>query len=208
MDFELLMRSPITLALLGTNVIFSVIGFGNVRLLDSYTFDVGRIRRNKEWYRIVTSGFIHSGPIHLSVNMLSLFFIGPSVEYLLGGAVPFLLFYMACLVGSSVWELMDHWRNMTYRSLGASGALAGVVAGFGFIAPFTMILVLFVPMWAIAFAILYIIYSAWASKNIENGWFSDSGHLGGALTGVALICIFWPAYVQNTWQQILERLPF
>jgi membrane associated rhomboid family serine protease len=207
MDLELLMRSPVTLALLATNIIFSLAAFGNARLLDSFMFDIGRIRRNGEWYRTVTSGFIHGDPLHLFMNMLSLLFIGPYMEVLLGGSMPFIGFYMGSLLGGSAWTLMEHWRDTNYRALGASGAVSGVTAGFGLIAPFTLILFFFVPMWAIVFAVLFIAYSAWASRNMQDG-IGHAAHLGGALTGVALICIFWPAYVQSAWQQIMERLPF
>src|SRR5574339_628125 len=105
-----LLAAPATLAIIATNVILSVVAFGNLRLLDSMLFDIGRIRRNNEWHRTITSGFIHGDPIHLFVNMLSLYFIGPPLELFLGTWV-FLAFYMTCLAAGSAWTLMEHWRD-------------------------------------------------------------------------------------------------
>ena len=47
--FSLLLRAPVNLALLAINVGLSIAAFQNARLLDRLMFDVGRIRRNKEW---------------------------------------------------------------------------------------------------------------------------------------------------------------
>ena len=84
MNMQLLMAAPATLALLATNIVLSIAAFGNVRLLDALMFDLGRIRRNHECHRTITSGFIHGDPVHLFMNMLALFFIGPALEYALG----------------------------------------------------------------------------------------------------------------------------
>jgi membrane associated rhomboid family serine protease len=206
MNMQLLMAAHATLALLATNIILSIAAFGNVRLLDAMMFDLGRIKRNHEYHRTITSGFIHGDPAHLFMNMLSLFFIGPALEYALGTWI-FLAFYMTCLIGGSAWTLMEHWRDSNYRALGASGAVSGVTAAFGLFAPFTMLLVFVVPMPAILFAVLFIAYSAFASGRIRDG-IGHAAHLGGALTGVALVCIFWPGAVRSLWDQVVERLPF
>jgi membrane associated rhomboid family serine protease len=103
--------------------------------------------------------------------------------------------------------LMEHWRDLNYRALGASGAVSGVTMAAALIVPTAIFIFFFVPMPAIIFAVLFIGYSAWASRsNIRDG-IGHAAHLGGALTGVALMCIFWPAYVQQGWQKVLNTLP-
>lgn len=201
-----LLSAHATLGLLATNIILSIAAFNNPRLVDAMLFDLGRIRRNHEYHRMVTSGFIHGDPAHLFMNMLSLFFIGPALEGALTTWV-FLAFYMACLLGGSAWTLMEHWRNANYKALGASGAVSGVVAAFGLFQPFAMIIVFVIPMPAILFAVLFIAYSAFASGRIQDG-IGHAAHLGGALTGVALVCIFWPIAIRSLWDQVIERLPF
>jgi membrane associated rhomboid family serine protease len=202
-----LLAAPATIAIIATNVILSIVAFSNVRLLDAMLFDMGRIRRGNEWHRAITSGFVHGDPLHLFVNMLSLFFIGPPLEMLLG-TWTFLAFYMACLFAGSAWTLMEHWRDTNYRALGASGAVSGITAAFGLFAPFVMLLVFFVPMPAILFAVLFIAYSAFASGGRVRDGIGHAAHLGGALMGVVLVCIFWPEAIRSLADEVVARLSF
>jgi membrane associated rhomboid family serine protease len=206
MDFDLLMHVPATLALMATNIIVSIAAFNNMRLIDAMLFDIGRIRRNHEYYRMITSGFIHGDPFHLILNMYSLFIFGPYLESFIG-AWTFLGLYMACLLAGSLWTFMDHYRNTNYRALGASGAVSGVTSAIALFAPFSQILAFFiVPMPLILFALLFILFSAYASRNVRDG-VGHSAHLGGALMGVALVCLFWPQAVRFAWDQVLTRFP-
>src|SRR5262245_9954131 len=146
MEFDLLLHAPATLALIVTNVVVSVAGFSNVRLIDAMLFDIGRIRRNNEWHRMILAGFIHGDGFHLLLNMYALYIFGPYLE-LQVGTWSFLGFYMACLLAGSLWTFMDHYRNTNYRALGASGAVSGVTSAIALFAPFSTIYAFFVlPM--------------------------------------------------------------
>jgi len=200
MDFETLLHAPATLALLVTNIVVSIAAFSNERLVDAMMFDVGKMRRRNEWHRMITSGFIHADATHLFFNMLSLYFLGPFVERIMG-TWTFLGVYMACLIAGSLWSFMDHFRDMNYRALGASGAVSGITTAAAMFAPLATILAFFIlPMPLIVFALLYIGFSAWASRNARDG-IGHSAHLGGALMGIALVCIFWPEAVRSTYEQ-------
>lgn len=207
-EFEILLRAPATLALLIANIAISIAAFSNVRLMDRLLFDMNRIRRFNEWYRMVTSGFIHGDPFHLFMNMLALFFLGPYLELLAIGTMPFLIVYMVSLVAGSLWTYMEHYRDMNYRALGASGAVSGVTTAAAMFFPFSTIYVLFaLPMPMIVFAICYIIFSAWASRSGIRDGIGHAAHLGGALAGIAIVCVFWPEAPQAAWQQFVAALP-
>ena len=103
-EIEILLASPATLALLVANVVLSIAAFNNAALVDRLLFDINRIRRNKEWYRGITSGFIHGDPFHLFMNMLALYFMGPYLE-LTTGTVGFLVIYFAALLAGSAWVM-------------------------------------------------------------------------------------------------------
>lgn len=77
-----------------------------------------------EWYRLITSGFLHFGIIHLAFNMYLLFLLGQMLEPVLG-RVRFLLVYTACLLGGSAGSLLLD-RNAIAG--GASGAVFGLMA--------------------------------------------------------------------------------
>lgn len=76
-----------------------------------------------EWWRILTGGFLHSGLLHLGMNMLILYMIGSQLEPLLGRA-RFLSLYMACLVAGSFGVLLVSPHTAT---VGASGAVFGLM---------------------------------------------------------------------------------
>ena len=206
-EIEVLLASPATLALLIANIGLSVVAFGNASIVDRLLFDINRMRKSKEWYRGVTSGFIHGDPFHLFMNMLALYFMGPFVEYV-AGTVGFLVIYFAALIGGSLWTYMEHFRDSNYRALGASGAVSGVTTAAAVFAPFAQIYLFFaIPMPLGLFAICYIGYSAWASRaNVRDG-IGHAAHLGGALMGIAIVCIFWPQYPQRALEQFMATLP-
>lgn len=76
-----------------------------------------------EWFRLFTAGFLHYGVIHLSVNMFSLYIIGPQLERLLGRA-RFITLYVASLLAGSLGALLVTPRGYT---VGASGAIFGLL---------------------------------------------------------------------------------
>ena len=202
-ELEQLFSAPVSLLLIAANIGLSFAALSNPQLLDKLIFDVSRIRRNKEWYRWVSSAFIHGGPIHLMLNMYALLSLGPAFERGLGIG-PFLLIYMGSLVGSSALMWLEHFRDPNYRALGASGAISGLVLAFAMFSPMSEIQVLYMfPMPAFVFSIVYIVASAWASTTGSLPGVAHAGHLGGALAGIAIVCIMWPEVAQRMVDQIV-----
>lgn len=79
-------------------------------------------------YTLVTSMFLHAGFLHIAGNMLYLWVFGPNLEDVMG-ALPFTIFYLICgLVANAAQIAID--PTSTVLSLGASGAIAGVLGGF------------------------------------------------------------------------------
>ena len=81
-----------------------------------------------EYYRIITGGFLHSGIIHLGINMLALFFLGALLERAMGGW-RFAGIFFVSLLGGSLGALILSPEDLT---VGASGAVFGLMAA-GFI---------------------------------------------------------------------------
>jgi membrane associated rhomboid family serine protease len=77
-----------------------------------------------QWYRLVTSGFMHYGVIHIALNMYFLYVLGPMLEPQLG-RVRFLLLYFASLLGGSLGVLLLDQGGLT---AGASGAVFGLMS--------------------------------------------------------------------------------
>lgn len=117
-----LIASPVTLGLLVLNVIASLIAFRNEAFMQQNILWVGPMRERGEWYRGISSGFLHVNGPHLLLNMYGLWLFGPICEYVLGG-VGFAIVYFASLAGGSVWAFIHNQNSPDYRAAGASGVL-------------------------------------------------------------------------------------
>jgi membrane associated rhomboid family serine protease len=78
------------------------------------------------WWRLLTSGFLHFGPIHLTFNMIALWVIGRDLEQVLGRTRFLLVYLVSLLGGSGAVFLFENENSMT---AGASGAVFGLMGG-------------------------------------------------------------------------------
>jgi membrane associated rhomboid family serine protease len=198
----------ITLLLILANVIVSYKGFTNQSFFDGYKFEVDRILVNKDYKRLITSGFLHINWMHLIFNMLSLYAFSSILEFSLGG-VKFLIIYMASLIGGDLLSLLIHKNHGDYSAVGASGAVCGVIfasiaifpgMGVGFFGlPFS------IPGWL--YGILYVGYSIYGIRSAKDNIGHDA-HLGGALIGMLIALAFAPeAFIGNYPTILVITLP-
>jgi membrane associated rhomboid family serine protease len=191
---------PITLLIiLAATCIVSFMAFSNRRLIDDLILWPPAIERKREYYRLVTYGFIHADGMHLLFNMLTLYFFGRQMEPFYNeslGAFGFGLFYLGGLIVSILPTYLKNRHNTNYRSLGASGAVSAVLFGFIMLSPWSRILVLFVPMPAIVYALLYVGYSVYMDHQ-GRGNINHSAHLWGAAYGVVFTVLANPAVLPH-----------
>jgi len=188
----------IALIILVVNVVFSYKGFTNEQFFDRYKFEVDKILINKDYKRLITSGFLHVSWMHLIVNMISLMLFSGSVEGYLGG-LKFLIVYVASLIGGDLFTLLVHKNHGDYTSVGASGAVCGII--FASIALFPgmsvglFVLPISIPGWL--FGILFVLYSIYGIKS-QRGNIGHEAHLGGALVGMIVAVFMEPSvFVEN-----------
>jgi len=183
----------VTLALIAVTVVVSMLAWQRPRLLDQLIYWPPAIRRG-EWWRFLTHGFIHADPGHLLVNMIVLYFFGSVMERVLMGRIGeagFLLFYLAGIGVAMVPTHLRHRKDFDYRSLGASGAVSALLFAYILIQPWSTLLVMFIPMPAIVFAVLYVWYSVWAERNSADN-VNHGAHLAGAAWGVVFMLSLEP----------------
>ena len=199
------MQAPITIALIAVTCVVSWMAFSNRKLMDRLILWPPAIERHKQYDRLVGYGFIHADFMHLFFNMFTLFFFGRYMEgtitELTGSPLVYLGFYLAALVVSILPTYLKHQKDPNYRSLGASGAVSAVLFAFILLDPWATIGVMFIPMPAIVFAVLYVAYSIWMDKrggdNVNHG-----AHLAGAAFGVLFMVIMEPRVLGHFLQQL------
>ncbi|MFC6199245.1 rhomboid family intramembrane serine protease [Ponticaulis profundi] len=190
-----------TLIFIVANVFLSIIGFTNDRFVRWGLLTTEGVLKRQEWHRVLVSGFLHADPMHLFVNMLTLFFFGPLMEFVLGPQT-FFLVYLGSLLAGSALALVMNAKNMDYAALGASGAVSGVLFSFCLYAPFEMIYFFgIIPIPAILFAVLYVAYSVYGMGARRDNIGHDA-HLGGAIGGVLLTILLKPEIVPHFLNEI------
>jgi membrane associated rhomboid family serine protease len=163
-----------------------------------------QVVHEKKWYQLITHGFLHADLTHLAFNMITLYFFGPILEQVLGSALYVLLYFLG-LILASVTSVIKHKDNKQYASLGASGAVEGVIFGFIILYPLEKIYLFFIPIGipAVIFGFLYMAYSIYAGK-AQKGRVNHDAHIAGAIWGVLFTLIAVPNSYTRFVNQIMD----
>lgn len=141
-------------------------------------------------WQLVTYAFLHGGYMHIFFNMFALYMFGGTIEDTFG-ARNFTLYYLVCLVTAALAQLLvvKYFTHGFEPTLGASGAIFGVLLAFGMLYPQVKLMLLFLPIPIPAW--LFVIgYGAVELVLGVAGWQPDVAHfahLGGMLGGFLMI---------------------
>ena len=196
------------LAIIVANVVVSYKGFEDVYFFRKYEFHVGSIRAGEQ-IRMIASGFLHVDIAHLIFNMLSLYFFAPVVLDFLG-SFSFVLVYFGSLIFGSLLTLILHKNDYSYRAVGASGAVTGIIYSAILLDPGIQIGLMFIPFLHLSgyvFGILYLLYSIYGMKSKSDN-IGHTAHFGGAIGGYAITLLKRPEIVSdNTLTVIALAVP-
>lgn len=184
----------VTLVIIGVTVAVSLLAWNNRRLGQQLILWPPAVKRNHEYWRLLSYGLIHADGMHLFFNMFTMFFFGRAMEPLLTrmiGPLGLPLLYVGGLVVSILPSYLKHQNDPNYRSLGASGAVSAVLFAFILVSPGSMIFVLFVPMPALVYGVLYLAYT-WYMDRQSNDNINHSAHLWGAGFGLLFMALLEP----------------
>ena len=190
----------IPIALFLTTVLIiggTVWGFNNPQIKEWWIFDKFRILSFREYYRLVSSAFLHADYQHLGFNVVGLVLFGETLEQLAGWWA-FLLIFFLSVIGGSLASLYFHRADDEYIALGASGGVLGVIfgslqlAGSSVSSLFTPGLSIPAPLFAAGYlAVSYIAMR----RRIEN--VGHAAHIGGAATGFLTLIIINPESISR-----------
>lgn len=199
----------ITLCLIGLTVLLSIRGFSNDEIQYKWIFNPYQVYTNKEYYRFLSSGFIHSDYMHLILNMIALYFFGKVIEanfsFIYGdvlGIVFYLSLYIGGIIVSDIPSYLKYKYQPGYNSLGASGGVAAVLFGAILYRPLSDICLYgIICMPAFILGTLYLIYSYFSGRNTNDNINHDA-HLFGALFGLILTIALNPPIVVGFFNEI------
>lgn len=154
------------------------------------------------WLTLITSMFMHGGLIHLGGNMLYLWVFGDNLEDWLGHGRYF-FFYLLCGIIASLTHVFTDYlfgESHLIPSLGASGAISGVMGGYLLLFPTRRVTVFFI--FTLISVPAFIVLGSWILLQVANGMgylggseasgIAYAAHVGGFIAGLLLVKRFQP----------------
>jgi membrane associated rhomboid family serine protease len=138
---------------------------------------------------LITSMFMHGGFLHIAGNMLFLWIFGDNLEDRMG-RFRYLVFYLICGIVASLSHVLVNWNSLI-PSLGASGAISGVLGGYILLYPKRRVRVIIFQIFTEVPA--YIAIGLWFVMQLVQSYFDAGGgvayaaHVGGFIAGLVLI---------------------
>lgn len=192
--------------------LISFYAFSRPDVLNKLMFNATKVYHGKEYYRLLSSGFVHADWMHLGFNLYALHLFSEALlvsftEFNI--PYPKLSFFILFLLGVIVSELpslLKHKDNPLYNSLGASGGVSSVVFASILLNPVKMKLgLIFIPIYlpAFLFGILYLMYSHYQAKKGTDNVGHDA-HIFGGLFGLVFIIIIHPNSIPYFIDQLIN----
>lgn len=175
-----------TIGFIAINVMLFVISlFSGDLLYEEGAFSVRYLLSGGEWWRLVTSMFLHADADHLVGNMLMLYLAGEMVEKYIGKWKYVILYFFSGTAGSLLYALYEYYTGRYVDSIGASGAVFGIVGALFIIVLCNRGRYGNITVGRIGFMIFYMAYMGLRTSNVNN-----AAHIGG-LFGGGLLTVFY-----------------
>lgn len=192
----------VTIALIIIIAIISYIAFQKPEFMSKMVFSPYVVQQRSQYYRFVSSGFVHGNWGHLAFNLFTFYFFGRNVEliysYKFGttpGSILFIVLFLLGIIISEIPTFLKYRRMPAYNSLGASGGVSTIL----------FISILYFPIEKICIygilclpgfilGALYLIYSAYADKSGGDN-INHSAHFTGAAFGILIAILIEPQVI-------------
>jgi membrane associated rhomboid family serine protease len=210
------MAVSVTIIIIVITVITSLYALSNSQVMSKWLLNPYSISKKGEYYRFISSGFIHADYMHLFFNMLSLYFFGDTVARYFGsiygmqiGNILFVILYLVSMVAADIPDYLKYRNSPHYNALGASGAVSAVVFSAILFNPLSSMIIFPIPLPipAFIFGTLYLFYSYYQSKRGGDN-IGHNAHLFGALFGLVFTIIVVPNVLTHFIESISRYRPF
>lgn len=198
-----------TITLIIITVALSVYAQNTPGIKSQWMMNPYQAYHRKQYYRFITSGFIHDDWMHLGFNMFTMMFFGQVIEttYMMyfgiqTGQFLFLVLYIGGIVVSDIPNFLRYKDAPAYNTLGASGGVSSVIFAcilFNPLANICLYALLCLPGFILG--TFYIIYSATLARGSHDN-VNHNAHLYGALFGLAFSIAILPQVVPHFFQQL------
>lgn len=205
------MSFDLTTILLIITVGTSIWAWNNNNIMRKWIFNPYITYHHRQYYRFLTSGFLHKDYIHLIFNMFVFWMFGRPVEYTFMGAygviegrLLFLGLYLLGIILADLPTLIKHKDHQYYNALGASGGVSAVLFSFVIFYPaedLCLYGLLCLP--GILWAVLYLVYSFYMGRKGADQINHDA-HLAGGVFGILYTIIAVPGTLMAFFRQLAD----
>lgn len=171
-------------------ILFSVYIFNRPGFFNKFALYPYNIIYRHEYYRLITSGFIHADVFHLLFNLIALYSFGNAMilKKVISGtphrqALFVVLLFLVAVLISSIVSTFLYKNDSSYRAVGASGGVMGIVFADIVLNPGAMLYVFVFPMPSWLFGIAFLLFSFYGAKR-QLGNIGHAAHLSGAVLGI------------------------
>ncbi|UII27984.1 rhomboid family intramembrane serine protease [Fulvivirga maritima] len=178
--------------------------------MNKWIFNPYSVNKYKQYYRFITSGFIHNDTLHLIFNMFVLWMFGKNIEYIfttIFGSIGLVIYAAMFLLGIIVADIptyLKHKEHAYYNALGASGGVSSILFSFVLFAPNEpLYLYGIIGLPGLAWAAIYVAYSIYMGKKGGDNINHDA-HLWGGLFGIAFTIGVYPEVLLHFFNQLKD----
>ena len=198
------MSTPV-LVLIVLNILISYKGFSESHFFERYKFSVLALKQ-QQYFRLLSSGFLHVDTTHLIFNMFALYMFG-DVVIQITGIIFFIAIYIISLLAGNYFTYINHKDELNYSAVGASGAVSGIVySSILFFPEMQLVLIFFpIPIPGNVFGILYLLYTLFGMKSRRDK-IGHTAHFGGAVSGFAITLLIFPSLIYTQSYLIILML--
>ena len=206
-------RMSPTIILILLNIGASFYAWNNKNMYNKWMMNPYRIYHNNQYYRFITSGFIHGDWMHLFFNMFAFYSFGEALEYYLymyTGAAAQLYFYGVYIIALIVSDIPTYFKNKdneSYNSLGASGAVAAIIFACIVAEPLGDLYIYGIHCKNFIFGFIYLAYSYYSSKK-NLGGINHDAHFYGAVFGIVAMAVIHPTLLTTFFEKLGGWRPF
>jgi len=194
--------------------LISIVAFGNRELFEKLQLNPYKVYHKKEWYRLISHGFLHADWVHLIINMIVLLSFGSAVENIFkqlaangiikSPVLVFVLLYFISMISATLTSVVKQKNNAWYNSVGASGAVSAIIFTSIFFQPLARLyLYAVIPIPGIVFGVLYLGYSHYMSKKGGDNINHDA-HFIGAVVGFIFPLFIDPSLIHIFLNQLFN----
>lgn len=192
--------------------VFSFLALQQREIMNRFIMWPYAVKHNNEWWRFITSGFLHADFTHLFFNMFVLYSFGQALVsyfgFLFGNLYVyyFLILYIGAIIISDLSSYIKYHESPSYRSLGASGAVSAVLFAFILLNPTSKVYVFFLlPLPGFVWGLIYLGYSWYMAKQ-GGDRINHDAHFYGAVFGFLFPIMLRPNLFMDFVDQIKTLL--